>query len=86
MLSRQPTVKEQPPKKASSEMGFIKAIFYLVILGILAVAGYWFYGALSTSGDAPYWTEINKVLPEQARNFACEQIKKRASGHIESCD
>ncbi|MGC2395734.1 MAG: hypothetical protein WA579_07025 [Rhodomicrobium sp.] len=50
------------------------------------MAGYWFYGALSTSGDAPYWTEINKVLPEQARNFACEQIKKRASGHIESCD
>jgi hypothetical protein len=67
-------------------MGFIKAIFYLIIIAILAVTGYWFYGALSTSGDAPYWTEINKALPDQARNFACEQIKKRATGHVESCD
>jgi hypothetical protein len=65
-------------------MGFIKAIFYLVIIAILAVTGYWFYGALGTSGDAPYWTEINKRLPEQARNFACEQIKKNHPNA--SCD
>ncbi len=67
-------------------MGFIKAIFYLIILACLAVTGYWFYGAFSTAGDAPYWAEINKALPDQARNFACEQIKKHASGHVESCD
>ena len=59
-------------------MGFIKAIFYLIIIGFLAIAGYWLYGAFSTAGDAPYWTEINKRLPEQAKNFACEQIKKHA--------
>jgi len=67
-------------------MGFIKAIFYLIILAFLAVAGYWLYGAFSTSGDAPYWAEINRVLPEQAKNFACEQIKKHATGHVDSCD
>lgn len=67
-------------------MGFIKAIFYLVIIAILAVGGYWLYGAFSTSGDAPYWSEINKRLPDQARNFACEQVKKHASGPVASCD
>jgi hypothetical protein len=67
-------------------MGFIKAIFYLIIIGFLAIAGYWLYGAFSTSGEAPYWTEINKRLPDQARNFACEQVKKHATGHVDSCD
>ena len=67
-------------------MGFIKAILYLAIIGILAVVGYWFYGAYATAGDAPYWTEINKVLPDQAKTFACEQIKKRVTSHVESCD
>jgi len=65
-------------------MGFIKAIFYLIILAFLAVGGYWLYGAFSTSGDAPYWAEINKALPDQARNFACEQIKKNHPNA--SCD
>ncbi len=67
-------------------MGFIKAILYLVIIGILAVTGYWLYGAYATAGDSPYWSEINKVLPQQAKTFACEQIRKHASGHVESCD
>ncbi len=67
-------------------MGFIKAIFYLIILGILALTGYWFYSAFATAGEAPYWAEINKRLPEQAKSFACDQIKKHASGHVESCD
>ena len=67
-------------------MGFIKAIFYLVIIAIIAVSGYWAYGAFSTSGNAPYWAEINKRLPQEARNFACEQVKKHANGPVDSCD
>lgn len=67
-------------------MGFIKAIFYLVIIAILAVGGYWLYGAFSKGGDTPYWSEINKRLPEQARAFACEQAKKHATGPVASCE
>lgn len=67
-------------------MGFIKAIFYLIIIGFLAIAGYWLYGAFSTNGEAPYWAEINSALPDQAKAFACEQIKKRVNGPVASCD
>ena len=67
-------------------MGFIKAIFYLVIFGIIAAGGYWLYGAYSTNGDAPYWAELNSNLPDPLRKFSCEQIKKRVPGPVESCD
>ncbi len=67
-------------------MGFIKAILSLVILAVILVFGYWLYASYVSAPDAPYWAEINGKLPDPLRRFSCEQVKKRVSGPVASCE
>ncbi len=44
----------------------MKTLFTLIILLLIAVGAYWYFGPLSSS-DAPYWAKLNNTLPEQYR-------------------
>jgi len=86
-MSRQkrPTVHTQD--KRVSNMGFLKAIISLVLFAIIAVSAYWLVASYTTKGDLPYWAEINQVLPDPLRSFACANIKKAdASATAPSCE
>jgi hypothetical protein len=47
----------------------MRTILVLIILVIVAVSAYWYFGPLS-SADAQYWNKINDTLPEQYRKPA----------------
>lgn len=60
-------------------MGLIRLLLLVVVL----VGGYWAYYVYA-SGE-PYdeiGTAINSRLPEQAREFACAELKRRHSGAV----
>jgi hypothetical protein len=63
MLIQQPTRStNQPSTKASFAMKFL----LFVILLLIAIGAYWNFGPISPS-DAPIWSKINSVVPEQYR-------------------
>ena len=60
-------------------MGLIRLLLLVVVL----VGGYWAYYVYA-SGE-PYdeiGTAINSRLPEQAREFACAELKRRHPGAV----
>ena len=73
-------------KKSEFAMSFIKTILSLVLLAVIVVFGYWFYAAYALAPDTPYWAQINGKMPDPLKRYACEEMKKRVSGPVESCD
>lgn len=60
-------------------MGLIRLLLLVVVL----IGGYWAYYVYA-SGE-PYdeiGSAINSRLPEQAREFACAELKRRHSGAV----
>ena len=58
-------------------MGLIR----LLLLAAVLVGGYWaFYVYASGEPYDEIGTAINSRLPEQARAFACEELKRRHGG------
>ncbi len=68
-------------------MGLIRTLLSLALLFVIVVFGYWLYAAYSLTPDTPYWTEINRRMPDPLRRYACQQMRTHAgSGPIESCE
>jgi hypothetical protein len=67
-------------------MGFIKTVLSLVLLVAVAVFGYWLYAAYSLTPDTPYWAQINTNMPDPLKRYACEEMRKRVTGPVASCE
>lgn len=67
-------------------MGFIRAVLSLIILAAIVVFGYWLYVSYASTPDSPYWAEINSRMPDPLRRYACQEMRKRESGAIDSCE
>jgi hypothetical protein len=67
-------------------MGFIKSVVALVLVAVIAVFGYWLYGAYALSPSTPYWAQINGKMPDPLKRYACVEMKKRVSGPVASCE
>jgi hypothetical protein len=71
-------------------MGFIKTIFWLVIIvAIIAVGG---FGYLTVSYPShneklnEVWASVTKTLPPVARKFVCDKAKSNPNaGQIDVC-
>jgi hypothetical protein len=67
-------------------MGFIKTVLSLALLAVIVVFGYWFYAAYALAPDTPYWAQINGKMPDPLKRYACEEMKKRVSRPVASCE
>jgi hypothetical protein len=67
-------------------MAFFKTVLSLVLLAVIVVFGYWFYAAYALAPDTPLWTQINSKMPDPLKRYACEEMKKRVSGPVKSCE
>ena len=59
--------------------------FVLALAAILAVMIYQFWYQFAVNGDSPYdemFIEINGMMPQSARNWACGQIADRFPGTL----
>jgi hypothetical protein len=73
-------------------MGFIKTIFWLVIIvAIIAVGGFAYLTVSYPSANDKLnnvWASVTKTLPAPARKWACDKAKSNpgATGPIEACE
>lgn len=68
----------------------LRAIFGLVIVAALIVAGGWLF--LTYTYPSPYdtygvWDKVNKTLPTPLRKFACDKAKQNSPDRVpEGCE
>jgi hypothetical protein len=69
-------------------MGFIKTLVGLILVLAIAISGYWLYASYVSAPNAPYWAQLNSVLPDPIRKFSCDQTRKRigADTPVPSCE
>ena len=79
-------LKSPLARNVSSVMGFIKTVLSLVLVAVVVVFGYWLYAAYALAPDTPYWAQINGKMPDPLKRYACEEMKKRVSGPVASCE
>ncbi len=58
--------------------GVIKTLLGMVILVAILVFGYWLYATYtSATADDRIWAQINEKMPDQLRQWSCEQMNAR---------
>ncbi len=56
----------------------MRGLVRLIVLAIVVIGGYWAYYVFAAADpNDRFGVEINKYMPEQARKFACDQLKER---------
>ena len=56
----------------------MRGLVRLIVLAIVVIGGYWAYYVFAASDpNDRFGVEINKYMPEQARKYACDQLKER---------
>ncbi len=65
-------------------MGFI---LRLIVLIIILVFAYWLIAPYALAPDTPGWAEINRIMPDSFRRFACQEWHKQQAGvPVKSCE
>jgi hypothetical protein len=68
-------------------MGLISTIVNLTISVLLGIFSYWLYASFVSAPNAPYWSEINRNMPDPLRRFSCEEVRKREPAAVlKSCE
>lgn len=56
----------------------MRGLIRLVFLAIIVIGGYWAYYVFAAADpNDRFGVEINKRMPDQARKYACDQLKER---------
>ncbi len=56
----------------------MRGLVRLIVLAIVVIGGYWAYYVFAAADPYDrFGVEINKYMPEQARKFACNELKDR---------
>ena len=56
----------------------MRGLVRLIVLAIIVVGGYWAYYVFAAADpNDRFGVAINKYMPDQARQFACDKLKER---------
>jgi len=68
-------------------MHVVRILLELAIILVVGLFSYWAYvGYAGSPSSSPYWTEINANMPHAWRRYACDEISKRETGAVPSCE